>query len=439
MKGRRLLLGLAPWPTLLSFIRRRPRSWVVWGDLPRVVARRFASLGVEIRAGMLPKPFHRGEIPEWACRSWRGIIVPALGKPLPSRLPVLRHLAQLSSPLFTASHGKISRAPREIPNADAFSWAFERLERPPEVISAPSVNTFSCVRVDLLGDVLLSLPALASLGSEHQLRIIVRNDWQEWMNLLLPSEIQITGMVLEPWISPTFESATTAVDLSPPGWGSPLTPALARSIPASAHRQITARRNHDGLAAMIGAEFGLDVKWPLRSARSSDVGLIVPGGSSSERSLPISYWEDGARRSSAAMGITKWVILDGCDGQAGAIAAAIPNAHPLSYPQPPSSILSLCRSVCFVLGVSTGITHLAALTGTPALVIEHPTTAPWLYRAPVPFVRYLRPEHPWWCDDPTEHDLDRALESSNDSYGFLPGEWHRLVEEALSTMASAQS
>ena len=438
MNSQILLLALAPWPTLLSIIRERPAKWVVWGDLPPLVARRFASIGVEIRDDKLPKPFHLSRLPAWTHRNWQGIVVPAMGKPLPSRWPIIRHLSQLSSPLFVASHGRISQAPREIPSVDAFSWAFDRLERPPDLHSGPSQDTFACVRADLLGDVLLSLPTLLSLAEFHRVHLIVRSEWLDWLHLLpLPADVQSTGIVLEPWIPPSFSPVKTAVDLSPPDWPSPLTPAISRSIPAERHHQISRRRPDDGLAAMIGAEFGLQPKWPKISDRCSDIGLIVPGGSSGERSLPISYWKSGTHRIAAALGIKEWVILDGGDGQGAAIAAALPNSRAWSYPQAPSSILSLCRSACFVFGVSTGITHLAALTGTPTIVVEHPTTVPWLYRVPVPFVKYVRPEKSWWCDDPAELDLDRAFSFPQDSYGFFPGEWELLMEEALSKLDSA--
>lgn len=429
--GKLLLLALAPWPTLLSLVRSRPRLWVVWGTLPPLVARRFGSLGIEVRSDPLSVPFHRGEMPRWLRQAWRGIVVPALGSPLPSRWPVLRHLAHLSSPLYVASHGTVARAPYPIPSDDAYSWALDRLEYPPTALSGPSDDTFTCVRADLLGDVLLSLPALASLGAMRPLRLIVRNSWLDWARLLLPTNVQVRGVLLEPWMQPTFDSTMTAVDLSPPGWRSPLTPALARSVPARAHLRITKRRPHDGLSAMIATEFDTDTSWPECSVRPSDVGMIVPGGSSYERELPLSYWGDAAKRLSDVMRVTQWIVLDTGNGQAAALASTLPNARALLYPQPPQRILSLYKHTCVVLGVSTAITHLGALTGTPSLVVEHPTTVPWLYRAPAPFVRYIRPERPWWCDDPTDFDLDRAFDEPAESYGFLPEEWCRQLDEAL--------
>jgi hypothetical protein len=426
-----LLPALAPWPTLLSFVSRRPRRWVIWGELPPRIARRFESLGVEVDATPLPRPFHRGELPPFVRRSWRGIVVPALGAPLPSRWPVLRRLAELSCPLFVASHGTISRAPRRIPPFDAFAWALDRLQAPPDAPSGQCDGAWTCVRADLLGDLLLSLPAIASLAGTHPVRLAVRQEWTAWVELLAGPNVSPRGLTLEPWTPPAFEACTTALDMSPPGWRSPLTPALARAVPAKVHRRIGHRGQRDGLSAMIGRELGLDVSWPSQSPRRSDIGLIVPGGSSGERLLPVDVWIEAARRVSGAMGITQWTVCVLNEKDGAALAAALPNARLLCGRQTARLVVDTCRSAAVVLGVSTAIPHLAALTGTPALIVEHPTTIPWLYRAPVPFVQYLRPEHPWWCDDPTDADLDRAFAIPADTYGFLPGEWLRQIEEAL--------
>ncbi len=432
-RGKVLLLGIAPWPTLLSIVRSHPRLWVIWGSLSPIVAQRFESLGIEVCADPLPMPFHKGKVPRWVRRSWRGIVVPALGRPLPSRWPVLRRLAHLSSPLFVASHGSIANAPHPIPSVDAFTWALDRLEYPPATSSGSGDTILTCVRADLLGDVLLSVPALACLGAMQPLRLIVRQEWLEWVRLLLPPETRVRGVFIEPWAEPAFESTTTALDLSPPGWRSPLTPAIARSIPAKIHRTLTKRHAQDGLSAMIASEFDVEVSWPEPSVRSSDIGVIIPGGSSDERLLPLLYWNDAARRISEAMGIGRWVVLDSGGRQAAAIAAALPNASAYPFPQPPQRILSLCKQASVMLGVSTAITHLGSLTGTPTLVVEHPSTVPWLYRSPVPFVRYIRPERPWWRDDPTESDLDRALDEPSESYGFLPDEWCSQLNKALAS------
>lgn len=436
-RRRFLLLALAPWPTLLSLIRKHPDDWTIWGSLPPLVAEEFELLGAEIRSDPLPKPFHRTELPDWVRRPWRAIVVPALGNPLPSRLPALRHLAQLGSPLFVASHDRIEKAPSPLVGADPFSWAFDRLDQPPErtSIPIPRGGPIACVRGDLLGDILLTLPALIALGAANTVRVITRNNWLEWLKLLMPEGTEFHGISFSPWVTPVFAPAAISVDLSPPGWPSPLTPGLARSVPAHDHRCISRRLNQDGLSAMVAAEFGLTVSWPVRSQRESRIGMAITGGSSGERAFPAGRWAHMLDCASRILAIRQWLLLDTGDGLAAAVASAMRDATVLDYPQPPADILSLCKSAALVLGVSTGITHLAALTGTPSVVVEHPTTVPGLYRALVPFVHYVRPECPWWVDDPACTHWDRALANPEDSYGFETGELERQLEEALLRLA----
>lgn len=430
-----LLPVLAPWPTLLSLVHRRPHEWVIWGELPPQVARWFGSLGVEVNGTPVPRPFHRGELPRWIRRSWRGIVVPALGAPLPSRWPVLRRLAELSCPLFVASHGTIARAPRTIPPADAFTWAIDRLGHPPEMTADARGEAWTAVRADLLGDLMLSLPAIASLSERYPVRLVVRQEWMEWMELLAGANVRVHGLALENWVPPALEPSAAVLDMSPPGWSSPLTPALARAVPAGTHRRIHARGDRDGLSAMIACELGLEVFWPSQSARPSDVGLIVPGGSSGERRLPLHFWIEATQRVAAVRGVRRWIVCVLNEDDGATLAAALPNAQLLSGRQSAQHMIGLCRGASVVLAVSTAFAHLAALTGTAAITIEHPTTIPWLYRVPQPFMRYLRPEHPWWSDDPTESDLERAFAVPEDSYGFLPDEWLRQLDLALAEPA----
>jgi ADP-heptose:LPS heptosyltransferase len=108
-----------------------------------------------------------------------------------------------------------------------------------------------------------------------------------------------------------------------------------------------------------------------------------------------------------------------------------PNAQLLTEWQKPSALIELTRNAAVVVGVSTALTHLAALTGTPALVVEHPTTAPAMYRAPVPFVRYIRPANPWWCDNPSNDDVERAIAEPENTYGFAPSEWRDAVDQII--------
>jgi hypothetical protein len=318
------------------------------------------------------------------------------------------------------------RAP-EIPSTDAFTWALERNDETAELKHPPSTE-FSCVRADLLGDLLLALPALTALAEKGSIRLVIREEWREWMEQLLPAGCKAHGLQLAPWNFPVFESAETSVDLSPPGWNSPLTPALARAIPAKKHLNLAAG---NGLSEMIALTLGLNIQWPCRKPGSSAYGVLVPTGSSLERRLPDDYWSYAVRRISQAMGVHTWTVVNPDNPLSSSLLRQIPNAQPLTEWQKPRALIELTRKAAVVVGVSTALTHLAALTGTPALVVEHPTTAPEMYRAPVPFVRYIRPANPWWCDNPSNDDVERAMTEPENTYGFARGEWRDAVDQII--------
>jgi hypothetical protein len=426
MSDKFVLLALAPWPTLLSLVRPAPHDWIVWGNLPPAVHSRFEAIGVEVRNEALPKPFHRAELPRWLRASHHGIVVPALGHPLPTRWPIVRHAATAGTPVYTASHGRMMRAP-EIPAMDAFTWALDRgseLAAP----KAPAVSKFSCVRVDLLGDLLLALPALTALAAQGSIRLIIREEWKDWMRHLLPAGCEVQGLRLTPWAPPCFEPADISVDLSPPGWRSVLTPAISREIPAKTHVRLLHGKN---LSEMIALALGLEVHWPGCKPVSGTYGVLVPSGSSLERILPDDYWTYAIRRMSQVMGIHDWTILDPENQLSPGLLRSVPHAQLLLGRKEPHSLIDLVRGAAVVVGVSTALTHLAALTGTPALVVEHPTTVSEMYRAPVPFVHYIRPAKPWWCDNPSEDDIDRAMDETESTYGFIRGEWRDAVEQAI--------
>jgi len=426
MPDRFVLLDLAPWPTLLSLVRHAPRDWIVWGTLPRAVGVRLAAIGVEIRDQPLPQPFHQAELPEWIRKPHRGIVVPALGNPLPTRWPVVRRLATMDTPVFVARHGRIERVP-EIPSSDAFTWALDHGGELAAAAPASSVD-FACVRADLLGDVLLAVPALTALAATGSMRLIVREEWTGWMKHVLPAGCRVQGLGLAPWALPVFEPAATSVDLSPPGWRSPLTPAIARTIPAATHTRLGPGGS---LSDMLAATLGLDVRWPARKQERGTHGVLVPTGSSLERLLPAERWTYAVERASSVMRIASWTILDPDGTSDPTLARVIPHASVLTGWQPPAALIDMIRSAAVVVGVSTALTHLAALTGTPALVVEHPTTVPAMYRAPVEFVRYLRSSRPWWRDDPSDDDVERAMAQPDDTYGFVTGEWRYAIDKAL--------
>src|SRR2546427_9536584 len=238
MPDKFVLINLAPWPTLLSLVRRAPHEWIIWGALPGPVRSRLEAMGVEVDDETLPRPFHRAELPGWVRASHRGVVVPALGNPLPTRLPIVRRVAMTGAPVYVARHGsQMMRAP-EIPSTDAFTSALDSGEEQAAPTSPSSID-FACVRADLLGDLLLVLPALTALAAAGSIRLIVREEWSDWMKQLLPAGCEVQGLRLAPWGPPTFESAETSVDLSPPGWRSPLTPAIARAVPAKTHIRLT--------------------------------------------------------------------------------------------------------------------------------------------------------------------------------------------------------
>jgi len=429
MNRKLVLLDLAPWPSLLSLVRHDPREWIVWGALPAPVLSAFERLGVEVRDEPLPRPFHRAPLPVLLADVARGVVVPALGHPLPSRWPIVRRLTAEGLPVFVARHGRVEAAP-PVPTNDAFAWALDRLEQPP-VYSSSTAPEIACVRADLLGDLLLTVPALAAAAEWHPLRLYVRQEWVEWMMRLLPARCETRGLRLVPWDGSTFDPAALAIDLSPPGWTSPLTPAIARAIPARSHVRLSGSNPHAGLSELLASELDLTVGWPDRKTQRGSVGVLVPTGSSLERHLPAADWAGAVERVSAAVGVRDWLVLDP-DGMVDpGLRAALPGVRVLTGRQSPETLIDLMGGAAIVVGVSTALTHLAALTGTPAIVLEHPTTVPGLYRAPVNFVEYVRPARPWWRSDPTDDDVARALMEPSNSYGFQDGEWLRAIDTAI--------
>jgi len=426
MQDKLILLNLAPWPTLLSLVRSEPCNWSVWGSLPASVCSRFRKLGIEVRDEALPRPFHRAELPEWVRSSCRGIVVPALGQPLPTRWPIVRRVSSIQEPVYVARHGEIMPV-AQIPRTDAFTWALDAGNETSKPESKPSVN-FACVRADLLGDLLLTIPALHALAERGSIRLFIREEWTGWMKALFPDEFEVQGLHLAPWGATSFDSAETSIDLSPPDWPSPLTPAIARAIPANKHIRL---KGNGSLSEIVALSLGLQVNWPDRKPDTGGYGVFIPTGSSLERMLPDDYWRYAIQCVSKAMNVRSWKILDPDDRYRVESMGGISAFERLTGYQEPSELIELVRGAAILVGVSTALTHLAVLTGTPALVVEHPTTLSRVYRAPVPFIRYIRPSSPWWCDNPSDEDVDRAMTEPANTYGFLPGEWHSAIEHAV--------
>lgn len=427
--NRRVLLGLAPWPTLLSLVRNAPHEWIVWGSLPLALTSRLRLMGAEVRHEALPQPLHSAVIPEWLYSKSNGVVVPALGHPLPTRWPIVRKLSTLGIPVFVASHGQMSLAPPP-PRSDAYTWALETGKEQATPSSLP-VWDFTCVRMDLLGDLLLAVPALTALAEEVSICLITREEWHDWMSELLPPRCTVQALRLVPWKPLPFDVAKTVVDLSPPGWRSPLTPAVARTIPAMTRMCLT---HGHSLAEMTASALRVQPDWPTVGSRPSTVGVLVPCGSSSERWIPEADWVDAIERVSRIFDLRSWTILDPEKRLSSGFASRIPQAHRLLGYRQPHALLELLRNAAVVLGVSTALTHLAALCGTRAIIVEHPTTLPGVYRAPVPYVRYVRPTNPWWREDPSNDDVERALAEPNNTYGFLQNEWGESIERAASQL-----
>ncbi len=430
MSDKLLLLNLAPWPTLLSLVRQEPQKWVVWGKLPRNVHAGFSELGVEVVDETLPKPFHGSELPAWIRKFGKGIVVPSLGQPLPTRWPIIRHIASMSMPVFAAGHGRIALI-QDIPPTDAFTWSLEAGAETAITQSAPHTD-YSCVRADLLGDLLLTIPAIRAISRLGSTRLIIRQEWMPWMHELLP-HCDISGLQLVPWSNPCWEPAKTVVDLSPPDWASPLTPAIARAIPAREHIRTVPGR---GLSEMVALSIGLQVVWPEQGCRKSGYGVFIPSGSSLERMLPAAYWRHALRHLSEVLNIESWIGIDPDKQIAHEKWPEIPEVRWVKGYREPSFLIGLIAEAGIVAGVSTALTHLAALCGTAALVVEHPTTVPGMYRAPVPYIEYVRPATPWWRDEPSEEDFERAIREQPDTYGFVGDEWYRTVDQRISNLVS---
>jgi len=425
MSHKFILLNLAPWPTLLSLVRHEPRDWMVWGGLPKNVQRRFADMGVEICEEPLPRPFHRGKLPEWCRHYGGGFVIPALGQPLPTRWPIVRHVASLGTPVYVAKQGTMARV-FDIPATDAFTWALDSTGNETEATCDPYFD-FSCVRADLLGDLLLVVPALKALARRGTIRLIIRQEWSGWIKELLP-ESDVLGLQLAPWSNPLLESAKTAVDLSPPDWASPLTPAIARAVPAKVHVKMA---KGNSLSDMLAQAFDVRVDWPSHRARKGGYGVFIPSGSSLERLLPEHYWRYAIRRISESMGIQSWINLDPDDLTCFEKWPEVAAITKVTGYLEPASLIEMTRDATMVFGVSTALTHLASLCGTSSLVIEHPTTVPGIYRAPIRWASYIRPEKAWWRDDPTDEDVSRAIKEPDFTYGFDGDEWPRAIEQAI--------
>jgi len=427
-----LLLALAPWPVLLKVVGQYPGPWTLWGTVPDAVRRHLEFLEVEVLADDLPNPLHHHTLPDSVRRSWAQVIVPALSHPLPSRWPVIRRLMQLDSPIFvTSGDGLTPVEPHMVPLQDPFTWAIDRLSEPPAQ-PEPGAQDVACITADMLGDVLLTLPAIGTFAAARtHVTMVVRDEYTNWVTTILnDAPISVTGIGMVPWRKPQLSPSRVAVDLTPPDQSSPLTPALVRETPAADRRRCTSRLPFQGLSEMVGDVLHVAPAWPSVRRRSGGIGLIAASGSSAERDLSPSAWRALTTEAAKRTGVSRWVVVGTPAGhRADALASALPSAVVAPFPLTPAAVLEICDSAALAVGVSTALTHLTALRGIPTVVLEHPETAVGVFRLPFPHVRYIRSEQPWWQPEPSPEDIARALAPQPDSYGFAPDEWSNAISD----------
>ena len=430
-----LLLALAPWPVLVRIVTSNAGPWCLWGSVPDAVAVKLADVGVVFLADPLPAPFHRHEIPAVVSGTrWARVVVPALGHPLPTRWPVLRHLAaSLTAPLFVSTNGALSRVEHgSIPAADAYTWALDRvLEPAAEPGAAFPSDTTVAVRADLLGDVVLACPALDAFSRVRPTTVVTRTEWVPWLEALAaPRHLRTLGISIDPWHRPSLPPCERVVDMSPAESRSPLTRAIARSVPAVERFEITADQSGASLSIRLACALGVVVE--CTAARSgSGPGLLLPGASSWERALPTRDWANLVRSASAAFDIRHWTVA----GLPAAAAEAFPGMRLAPHPLSPTQFLEFVRQAPLVIGTSSGLAHVAAVAGARTIVVEHPTTVSGLYRVPSAHAQYLRSAAPWWSDSPSPSAVEQAFGAA-DTYGFGPDELQSLVERALGDLRS---
>lgn len=404
--------------------------------MPPIVGRVLESRGVEVLDEPLPSPFHMAALPGWVRARWSDVTIPSLGHPLPNRLPIAKHLAPLGAPLRVSHGERVSRLDERLLDApDAFTWAFERMAADPSAPAAPDADV-ACVRLDLLGDLLLAAPALRGAVARAGVSVVCRSEWLRWVELddVLGTTVRTCGVDVHAWREPTLAPARTVVDLSPPGWSSPLTPAVARATPASERRCVPADAAAATLAGQAAAALGVDsVATPRRTTPVGDVGLLIAGGSSGERWMPAATWRMLLERAGGAFDIARWLVT--ADGDEAALASELPGTEALPFPIDPRVFAALLGRTRLFVGTSTGLAHLATVAGVPGIVVEHPTTRAGWYRVADANVAYVRAARPWWTESPTEDDVRRALQS-RESYGFGPGEWEAAIDRAIGQLGA---
>ena len=428
VKAGGLLVALAPWPILVEVVERHQGPWTLWGPVPAAVRAHFESRQVGILPDTLLDPMHHHPLPDGIRRPWDRVVVPKLGQVGSSRWPPIRHLLQLDAPLFVASGSGLTPIERDaVPHQDPFTWALDRLAEPPAKPDRGAGGVM-CVTADLLGDVLLVLPAVGAFAAREAITMVVRDEYLGWVTILEDSAVSATGITMAPWRPPELRPVNVAVDLTPPDRRSPVTNALVHTTPAIERRTCVARQPEQSAGEMAADLLEVAPAWAAARRRPGGVGLLAACGSSAERHLPSEAWRALTAEVARRTGVRHWVIVGTPAGaQAESLAGALPSAQVAPFPMTPRALLELCDSAAVAVGISTGLTHLTALRGVPTVVVEHPKVTAGLYRVPVAHARYVRSARPWWRPDPSPDDIARALDSREDSYGFAPDEWNQVV------------
>lgn len=436
-----LLLATAPWPVLVRIVATRPGPWTIWGSVPAAVEQSFASDGHQLLALPLPRPLHHHALPrEVASEPWRTIVVPAMGHLLPTRWPLVRHLASTERPIVVSDGDSwewIHHA--DIPPTDAYTWALDRLNEPsPEPPSAPD-RELVCVRADFLGDVVLTLPALEAVARQRPVTVLVRDHVAAWVTGASSAKLDVRPLEIDGWQGPpVLPSAGEVADLSRPRSTWPLSAALSHAT-AAQRRVAVAHAPEVTPSESLAETFGVTLSFTVAPGPTTPLGVLCPCGSTTERDMSPEAWQRVTRIAGERLGVTEWVVVGAPAPAAAAIAALVPNCRPAPFAMPPREFLTLVRGARSLVGVSSAFSHLAALQGIETLVIEHPHLRPDADRLPIETAAYVRPSSPWWRPLPASIDVARSTESWSDSYGFGPDELETSVEDAAGRLATTRT
>ena len=279
-----------------------------------------------------------------------------------------------------------------------------------------------------LGDLVVSLPAVQALIDAGQATYIVtRSHLQEGLAGRIPG---LAGSVREPEFEP---AALGAGDRyynlrdhplqTGYWWGSPQ---FECDYPGYTINDILSRICLDlGLQADFGTLKPLS-HVPCRQAK--DKVVFLPGTDGSYKSWPLGSWlELSERLSGQGVGC----LMVGQPEASEAVRALISLALPWSPTPLLSDALDLISSAAGVVGVDTGLTHLAVHQGIPTVA---------LYRHRPVYVRYY--DHTAnlqakpCAEECTRSSLGQCYNHLTDFKSFKPQTWHCQLPEDLRCMTA---